>query len=299
MTPFTFYLDWVICAQFAGLCWAQAKGLYAAAGLAVTLVPWQEDGRGIVEKVMAGGICAGSSEDNLIVSARARGAPVKAVAAMLQESPLVLITKRASGIHTLADLPGRRVAMQPDGNRILEAVLALEGIDQHSIQISESAYDLNRLAEEQVDAMQGYAMAEPIELAHMGVETHIIPIRHHQLHPYAQIFFAGDSVIEQQPDLLQRFLHTSCAGWCAALSQPDEAATLIVAMNGGASQWATERAMLAVMTPYILGEIGLERFGELDRQRWVRNLATYASIGILSHPVALAEVVDDRFGFMP
>ena len=100
-------------------------------------------------------------------------------------------------------------------------------------------------------------------------------------------------------DLLQRFFDTSCAGWRAAISQPDEAATLIVAMNGGASQWATERAMLAVMTPYILGEVGLERFGELDRQRWVRNLTTYTRIGILSRPVALDEVVDDRFGFMP
>ena len=29
MIPFIFYLDWVLCAQFAGLCWAQAKGLYA------------------------------------------------------------------------------------------------------------------------------------------------------------------------------------------------------------------------------------------------------------------------------
>ena len=76
MMHFTFYLDWVICAQFAGLCWAQAKGLYAEAGLDVTLVPWQEDGRTIVEKVLAGGLCAGSSEDNLLVSARATGASV-------------------------------------------------------------------------------------------------------------------------------------------------------------------------------------------------------------------------------
>ena len=129
MIPFTFYFDWVMCAQFAGLCWAQATELYRAAGLDVTLVPWHEDSRGIVEKVMTatdqGTICAGSSEDNLIVSACAAGVPIKALATMLQDSPLVLITKTTSGIRTLADLPGRRVAMQPDGNRILEAVLAL------------------------------------------------------------------------------------------------------------------------------------------------------------------------------
>jgi ABC-type nitrate/sulfonate/bicarbonate transport system substrate-binding protein len=42
LVPFTFYLDWICCAQFAGLCWAKEKGLYADAGLDVRLVPWGE-----------------------------------------------------------------------------------------------------------------------------------------------------------------------------------------------------------------------------------------------------------------
>jgi ABC-type nitrate/sulfonate/bicarbonate transport system substrate-binding protein len=295
MTPFTFYLDWVLCAQFAGLCWAQAKGLYAAAGLDVTLVPWQEDGRSIVEKVTAGGLCAGSSEDNLLVTARAAGTLIKALATMLQKSPLVLITKPNSGIHTLADLPGRRVVMHSDGNRILEAVLALAGIERNNIEISESAYDLDQLMHDRVDAMQGYVMAEPIELAHLGVATHVIPIRHHQLHPYAQVFFASDWVIAQHAEPLQRFLHASFAGWRAALQQPDEATAIIVALNGGATPVETEREMLAVMTPYALGSAGLEHFGALDPERWTRNLATYQRIGILPRPLALAEIVDERF----
>lgn len=295
MTHFTFYLDWVLCAQFAGLCWAQAKGLYAAAGLDVTLVPWQEDGRTIVEKVCAGGVCAGSSEDNLLVSARAAGQPIKALATMLQDSPLVLITRAESAIHTLADLPGRIVAMQPDGNRILEAVLALSGIDRQRITIIESAYDLNRLAQERVDAMQGYVMAEPIELAHLGVATRVIPIRHKQLHPYAQVFFATDALIQQHETTLRRFLQASFAGWQAALRQPEEAVATIIALNGGTTAAAAELEMLAAMTPYALGNIDLAHFGRLDRQRWERNLATYQQIGILARLLHFGEIVDDRF----
>jgi NitT/TauT family transport system substrate-binding protein len=293
MIPFTFYLDWVLCAQFAGLAWAQAKGIYAAAGLDVTLVPWQEDGRSIIEKVEQGGLCAGSSEDNLIVTARAAGTPVKALATMLQDSPLVLITKAHSAIHSLADLVGRRVAMQPDGNRILEAVLALHGIDRNRVQIHESAYDLNRLAHDRVEAMQGYAMAEPIELAHLGVATRLIPIRHHQLHPYAQVFFASDAVITQHTETLRRFLHASLAGWRSALTEIDEAAEIVVDLNGGTTDVATEREMLHALLPYALGEAGFAGFGRLERERWARNLATYQRIGILPRPLAYAEVVDD------
>ncbi len=53
LVPFTFYLDWIFCAQFAGLCWAKDKGLYADAGLDVRLVPWGED-------VAAGNATAGN-----------------------------------------------------------------------------------------------------------------------------------------------------------------------------------------------------------------------------------------------
>lgn len=295
MTPFTFYFDWVMCAQFAGLCWAQANGLYAKAGLDVMLVPWHEDGRGIVEKVANGGICAGSSEDNLIVSARAAGIPIKALATMLQDSPLVLISRRTSDIHSLADLPGHKIVMHPDGNRILEVVLALQGIDPSSVEVEVASYDLNQLLQNRVDAIQGYVMTEPIELAHLGLETRVIPIRHHQIHPYAQVFFASDWVIGQNTDVIQRFLEASFAGWRAAISQPEEAAEIVVQMNGGATQVQTEHEMLLAMTPYVIGDYGLERFGAMERERWLRNLATYERIGIMSRSVALEEVVDDRF----
>ena len=299
LRPFNFYLDWVICSQFAGLCWAQAKGLYSQAGLDVTLVPWQEDGASIVDKVLfasaKGLICAGSSEDNLLCTSRALGKPVKALATMLQHSPLVLITQADSDIHSLADLPGHHLAMQPDGNRILEAVLALEGIDRNAIAVTESAYDLERLTSRRFDAIQGYAMSEPIELAHLGCSTRVIPIRHTQLHPYSQVFFTSDDVIRKQSDALSKFLQASFTGWRQAMTHQDEAAQIVVDMMGESGQLDTEREMIRVMTPYVLGDVGLDHFGFLDPQRWERNLATYARIGVLSSPLKLDQIIHDQF----
>jgi ABC-type nitrate/sulfonate/bicarbonate transport system substrate-binding protein len=299
LKPFTFYLDWVICGQFAGLCWAQAKGLYHQAGLDVTLLPWEDDGLSIVDKVLSasakGHSCAGSSEDNLLCTSRVAGKPVKALATMLQHSPLVLITQSDSDIHSLADLPGHRLAMQPDGNRILEAVLALEGIDRNSIAVTESAYDLGRLTSRRFDAIQGYAMSEPIELAHLGCLTRVIPIRHTQLHPYSQVFFSTDEVIHQQPDALSKFLQASFTGWREAMTHQDEAAQVVVDMMGESGHWETEREMIRVMTPYVMGDVGLERFGYLDHQRWERNLGTYQRIGILPSPLRLDQIIHDHF----
>ena len=295
LTLFTFYLDWAICGQFAGLCWAQAKGFYHQAGLDVDLLAWQDDGLSIVDKVLSasarGLICAGSSEDNLLCTSRTLSKPVKALATMLQHSPLVLITQADSDIHSLADLPGHSLAMQPDGNRILEAVLALEGIDRNAIAITESAYDLERLTSRRFDAIQGYAMSEPIELAHLGCATRVSPIRHTQLHPYSQVFFSTDDAIAQHPDAISKFLQASFAGWRQAMTHQDEAAQIVVDMMGESAQLNTEREMIKVMTPYVIGDVGLDQFGYLDLQRWERNLATYERIGILSCPLTLDQII--------
>ncbi len=295
MQPFTFYLDWIITGQFAGLCWAQEKGLYNQVGLAVDLIPWQEDGRSIVEKVMAGGLCAGSSEDNLIVSGIVAGHPVKALAGMLQQSPLVLMTKRTSSIRTLADLVGRRVAMHADGIRILEAVLALSGIDLAMIDLTEVTYDLNNLAQDRFDAVQGYAMSEPLELAALGYDLHLIPVRHHHLHPYAQIFFASETVIQQEAATLRAFLAASFEGWRQAMAQREEAAWIVVKMAQGAAHLSTERQIVETLATYVSGDIPLTRFGALDRGRWQRNLDTYANLGLTPYPLPVDAVLDEQF----
>lgn len=294
MQPFTFYLDWIITGQFAGLCWAQEKGLYRQAGLAVDLIPWREDGRSIVEKVMAGGLCAGSSEDNLIVSALGTGHPIKALAGMLQQSPLVLMTKRSSNIQTLTDLAGRRVAMHADGIRILEAVLALAGIDRAAIDLTEVTYDLDNLAQDRFDAVQGYAMSEPLELAALGYDLHLIPVRHYHLHPYAQVFFAGESTIRQEPAILQAFLAASFEGWRQAMAQREEAAQIVVKMAQGVAHLSTERQIVETLTTYVNGDIAMTRFGALDLGRWQRNLDTYANLGLTPRRLTVAEVVDEQ-----
>lgn len=294
MHPFPFYLDWIISGQFVGLCWAHARGLYTQSGLAVELL-WSEDGRTIVDKVVSGGICAGSSEDNLIVSGVAAGKKIKAVAGMLQQSPLVLMTKCSTGIQTLADLSGRSVAMHADGIRILEAVLALAGIDSSTIDLHEVDFDIANLADDRYDAVQGYAMTEPIELAARGLDIRLIPVRHPHLHAYAQVIFTPEECITRAPETLRAFLAASFEGWRQAMLHQDEAAQIVVEMAAGAANVATERQVIDALSSFVSGEIGMDRFGDMDLARWQRNLDAYARFGITPRRLTVAEVVDHRF----
>jgi NitT/TauT family transport system substrate-binding protein len=268
--------------------------LYAQVGLEVELLSWRDDGRSIVQKVVEGGICAGSSEDNLIVSAVANGVRLKALGCMLQESPLVLMTKRSSGIRTLADLHGRRVAMHSDGIRILEAVLALEGIERSSVHVTEVGYDLGNLAGDRYAAVQGYAMSEPIELRAHGIDVVTIPVRHEQLHPYAQVFFASQATIDEAHPQLLSFLAASLAGWQLAITNCEEAAEIVAGMAPEGPGLAVERQVVDTLRAYALGNAG-KRVGVFDRARWERNLASFARYGITPDRVAVADVVDTQF----
>lgn len=291
-TSFTFYLDWIVCAQFAGLCWAKAKGLYTSAGLDVTLLPWQEDGRTIVEKVMAGGVCAGSSEDNLVVSAAAKYGNVKVIGAMLQETPLVLMSRPAQRIRSIQDLRGKRIGIHSDGNRAFEMVLALEGIAQSDIEVHEVTFDLEHLRQNRFDALQGYLMTEPIQLAALGIEVDVLPISHPRLHPYAQVFFASTQTIASERDVLARFLIASLEGWRAVLTHADESAHIIAQMMGDPTQVQEQRRMLDRLLPLVAGSLPIHQIGTLITEQWQRNLETYFQFGLVDKPLGLTDVLD-------
>ena len=290
--PFSFYLDWIICAQFAGLCWAKAAGLYDAQGLDVTLIPWQEDGRGSVEKVLAGGLCAGCTEDNLVVSAIAQGHGVKIIGAMLQKTPLVLMSRPDRQIRRIQDLRGKRIGMHNDGNRALQMVLALEGIGLDELEIVEVPFGLEHLSENRCDALQGYVMTEPIELEARGVAVDVLPVSHERLQPYAQAYFASDTVIAGHGAMLKTFLAVSHAGWRAVLADPDQAARIVADMMGDPTQAAQQRKMLDRLLPLVAGDLPASQIGALLPTQWQRNLETYHAHGLIDRPLALPDVLD-------
>jgi NitT/TauT family transport system substrate-binding protein len=296
-TPFTFYLDWIACAQFAGLFWARDNGLYDAAGLQVTIVPWHEDGRSVHEKVMhtaaQGQLCAGCSEDNLIITQAGKGRSVLAFGAMLQETPLVIMSKPEQKIRCFDDLRGKRIGMHADGIRALELVLALEGISVGDLELHEVGFDLEHLREDRFDALQGYAMTEPVQLAALGVEVELLSVKHPHLHPYAQVYFSERALTVANQSIMTAFLAASSAGWLAVCAEPRQAAQPLARVMGEPAQERMQREMLTRVIPLVTGGKPVERIGTIDREQWQRNLATYAKFGLLDQPLDVADVVFD------
>ncbi len=224
-TSFTFYLDWVVCAQFGGFIWAKECGLYDDAGLDVTFVPWCHDGRSVIQKgvdhASGGELCAGSVADNLVVSECATSASARVFGAMLQDTPLVLMSRPSQHISSFNDLRGKRVGMHTDGIRALEIVLTLEGFAMGYLDVHEVGFDLEHLIQGRFDALQGYSMTEPVQLETLGVDVDVLPIRHLRLQPYAQTYVSETTLLSEHQGRFADFLAASNAGWLAVCARPD------------------------------------------------------------------------------
>jgi NitT/TauT family transport system substrate-binding protein len=291
-----FSFDWVAGAQFAGLHWAREHGLYAASGLDVTLEPWQDDGLSMFEKVSLpapnGVLRAGCAEDNLIVKQASSQGSMMAFGAMLQDPPLVVMSRPELGIRHVRDLRGKRVGMHVDGIRALEMVLALEGISVSELDLHEVGFDLDHLRSGDFDALQGYVMTEPLQLAASGLLVDVTPIRHHRLVPFAQVYFADRTLLAQHPGVFADFLAASSAGWSAVCADPAAASRMLARLIGNPPQLPEheQRAMLDRIIPLVTSELQ-RSIGQIDVAQWQRNLETYVEFGMIDRSLELSDVV--------
>lgn len=102
-------------AQFAGYYVAQARGYYRQAGLDVTIRPGAP---GADDRVPGGRADVWSAWLPQALEARARGLKLVNFAQIFPHSGLELVCRKASNIHSPADLNGHAVAVWQDGAQI-------------------------------------------------------------------------------------------------------------------------------------------------------------------------------------
>ncbi|MBD1918326.1 ABC transporter substrate-binding protein, partial [Phormidium sp. FACHB-77] len=203
--PLTMQLDWKFNVQFAGLLMADHLGLYQDSGLAISLKPW-ESGMVVPDEVAENPMVIGCAEQNLILSAQANGAPIRAVASMFQASPLALMSLPESEISTLADLVGKKVGVHVDGLQVMELVQGVSNLAPGDIEVVEIPYENKNdlLMSGEFAAIQCYAVDEPIGFkAASGIEPAILNLSDYGYEAYAQVIFAHADLLTSEPDVVK------------------------------------------------------------------------------------------------
>src|SRR5215467_8086032 len=152
--PLRLTLNFLAGGPQAGFMYAKALGLYEKAGIDLTI----EEGRGsgtTAQLVATGQTDIGFADAPAAMQLRAKNAPVKIIAPILQTNGFAIISLEEANIRKPSDLVGKRVAVQAGTAQttLLNAILAANGIDPakfNAINIDPSAF-VGTLIEKKVD----------------------------------------------------------------------------------------------------------------------------------------------------
>lgn len=111
LTNVSVQLAWLHQAQFAGMYVAVEKGYYRDADLDVSLFPYTENLE-IVSELRERKVDFAVSAPTELLPAIDKGAPIKAIAAIYQQSPHALASLRSKKIFGLSDFKGKRLGLK-------------------------------------------------------------------------------------------------------------------------------------------------------------------------------------------
>ena len=282
-TVIRFATDWKAQAEQGGFYQALATGEYAKRGLDVQIV---QGGPGVnVPQLLASGaVEAGMGSNSFIVMNLAREKiPVKAVAAMMQKDPQVLIAHPDQGLEKIADLKGRPILLSDASVTAFWVWLrAKYGFTDDQVR----KYTFNAapfLADKRV-VQQGYITSEPYTIEKQaGLKPKVFLLADEGYPGYATMILVSDSLIEKNPAAVKAFVEASAAGWKSYLdgdAAPGDA--LIRKDNPEMTQDVLDQAREKMKTYGIVdsGDAQAGGVGVMTDARWAEFFDLAAAQGV-------------------
>jgi len=279
-------LKWLHQFQFAGIYAAIEQGYYREAGLEVQLQEAQAH-ESAVEAVLRGEADFGLHGADLVVE-RARGAPVTALAVIMQHSPMVLLCRRDSGIEHVHDIKGKRLLLGPDAAELL-AYLKSEGLPAPQ-GLTLQSFDLHALLSGAVDAMPGYSTDETWLLEQRHFAYNAFSPRAAGLDFYGDTLFTHEDVLQRRPGVARAFTDATLRGWHYALAHRVELVELILARYS--TRHSREHLLFEAEQTRRLMTPELVAIGHMQEGRWRHIADSFAELGMMPRDFSLA-------GFLP
>jgi NitT/TauT family transport system substrate-binding protein len=275
--------DWKAQAPHGGFYQAQARGFYAARGLEVQII---QGGPSVNVPLLLGadqaelGIGSNSFIPLNMVQA---GIPAKAVAAIFQKDPQVLITHPRDDIRSIGDMKDKPIMISDAGVGSHWVWLkARFGFSDR--QIRKYTYNLAPFLADPSAIQQGYVTSEPYEIARAsGVAPQVFLLADEDYPSYGNLILASSRIIADRPELVRAFVAASIAGWHDYLSgDPTPGNELIKADNPEMTDDLLMHA-IAEMNRFRLASAGdaeTAGLGAMTEARWQAFFTTMSSHGV-------------------
>ncbi len=291
----TLQLKWYHQFQFAGYYMAKEKGFYKEAGLDVEIreIDFSRD---VVESVLSHEAQYATGEASLIVD-WSQGKKVVVLAAILQASPIVIVTKERPDIQTIEDLDGKHF----DVSGTLGDSVAIRGLlDAQNITLSQRRHrheesDIDVLIKGHADAIIVYNTNETYQLDKRGVRYRLFHPKDYGFSFYSDLLFSSQDEVESHPQRAVAFKDASLKGWGYAFRHIDETVGVILekynTQGKTREELIYEAQALKKLAYYKTGKIGA-----INSKNMQKIYEAYTKIGLVKNSIDLEAFMlkDDR-----
>ncbi len=222
-------MNWFPETEHGGFIAASVEGCFSEEGITVNVLPGDKNAPSLViSELAAGRIDFAISDADNVVKARASDVPIVAVLAPLQKTPRCIMVHEDSGIQKLEDLKDVQLAISESRPfaQYMKKKLPLTNV---------TIVPYNGLVGEFLtnpkSAQQAFVFSEPFLAREQGARPRTLMVSEIGFNPYASVLITTESMIEKNPELVQKVVSASLKGWRLYLESPEKTNAHIATLN--------------------------------------------------------------------
>lgn len=227
-------LDWTPNTNHTGLYVALANGYYADAGLNVKIVQPPEGDA--IAACSSGQVQFAVGYQDLLLPAFTSETPmeVTAVAALLQHNTSCIVSKKGAGMDTPKGLEGKQYLtwQSPIELAMMKNVVEADGGDFSKVEQipdvpTDEAQDVNANPNHAIWIYYGWGGINA-EVNNIEIDTFFFKDLNPVFDYYSPVLVANNQLIKDDPETVKAFLAATQKGYEYAVSNPDEAAQILI-----------------------------------------------------------------------
>ena len=271
----TVSLDWTPNTNHTGLYVALANGYYADAGLNVKIVQPPEGDA--IAACSSGQVQFAVGYQDLLLPAFTSETPmeVTAVAALLQHNTSCIVSKKGAGMDTPKGLEGKQYLtwQSPIELAMMKNVVEADGGDFSKVEQipdvpTDEAQDVNANPNHAIWIYYGWGGINA-EVNNIEVDTFFFKDLNPIFDYYSPVLVANNQLIKDDPETVKAFLAATQKGYEYAVSNPDEAAQILIDSDDTGALDGCEKLVKAsqkwMADQYVADA---PKWGYIDPARW-------------------------------
>lgn len=292
----TVILDYVANTNHTGMYVALDKGYYEEQGLNVNIVEPTEGATATLVAVGKGDFGISYQEDVTIALASEDPLPIKAIATLIQHNTSGFVTYADKNITSPADFEGKTYAGWggPGESAVLNAVMTQAGADFSKLNVITSDGAGFAALENQVDIMWFYEAWDNIQCELADFPINYMPLREldERLDYYTPVIIASDETLEQNPEMVRRFLAATEQGYRYAMENPEESAEILHKYAPDYSMELLSRSQAYLADKYMEDS---DTWGTMKDSVWDNYTDFMVEYGVIDKDIPAADCYTNEF----